>query len=61
MKRVILVSLAVLVVANVALLWSGYGIRVKEKPCTYFVGFITMANFLRHDCPRFGVAWWAIP
>jgi hypothetical protein len=61
MKRTILIVFAVLVLANAALLWSGYGILVHEKPCTYFIGFVTMGNFLRHDCPRFGIAWWAIP
>lgn len=53
--------LAFLLLPSLVLFFSGYGIRVKAKPCTYFIGIGTMANYLRHDCPQFGKAYWAIP
>jgi hypothetical protein len=61
MKRALACILVVTIATALGLLFSGYGIRVKEKPCTYFIGIGTMANYLRHDCPKFGKAVWAIP
>ncbi|HKB95803.1 MAG TPA: hypothetical protein VKB94_03075 [Rhizomicrobium sp.] len=61
MKRALIWIVGILVAANLGLLFSGYGIRLKEKPCTYFIGFIAMGNYLRHDCPKFGKAFWALP
>jgi hypothetical protein len=53
MRRIVLITLAVLVLASLALFFSGYGIRVGTKPCTYFVGIGTMPNFPGDGCPRF--------
>lgn len=43
------------------LLLSGYGIRLKEHPCTHFIGFITIGNYVTHNCPRFGKWELAVP
>jgi hypothetical protein len=61
MWRPFVLILAFLLLPSLVLFFSGYGIRVKAKPCTYFIGIGTMANYLRHDCPQFGKAYWAIP
>ena len=56
MKRTLIWTAAIALAANLCLLLSGYGIRLAEKPCTHFIGFITVANYVTHDCPAF-VKW----
>jgi len=61
MRRTLIWIVGILVVANLGLLISGYGIRLKETPCTHFIGFVMVANYVTHDCPRFGKWHLAIP
>jgi hypothetical protein len=61
MKRALILTPIVLVVAVIAMFLSGYGIRVGRTPCTYFAGIVTIGNYERQDCPRFGKVIIAIP
>lgn len=54
MKRALLIAIALLVLPNLALLLTGYGIRIREKPCTHYIGFFTYENYIAKVCPRFG-------
>ena len=52
--RALLIVLGVLILPNLALLFSGYGIRIEERPCTHYIGFVTVTNYLTKACPKFG-------
>lgn len=54
MKRSLIIAMGALVLANLGLFFSGYGIRLQEKPCTHFIGIGTYTNYLVKECLKFG-------
>jgi hypothetical protein len=53
MIRKILWVIAILFVVDLATVLGGYGIRLKEKPCTHLTGMGINVNYVTQDCARF--------
>jgi hypothetical protein len=53
MLRKIFWAIAILVVADLATVFGGYGIRLKETPCTHLTGIGIFVNYVTKDCHKF--------
>jgi len=53
MKRAIIWTIVLLVVVDLATVFAGFGIRLKENPCTHLTGIGIVANYVTKDCHRF--------
>jgi hypothetical protein len=56
MRRKIIWTVVILVLADLATVFAGYGIRLKEHPCTHLTGIGIAVNYVTKDCQRF--RWW---
>lgn len=53
MIRKIVLAVVILAVADIAIALAGYGIRLKERPCTHLTGIGITVNYLARDCRKF--------
>jgi hypothetical protein len=53
MIRRIVLAVVILVVADIATVVAGLGIRLKEQPCTHLTGIGVVVNYVIKDCQKF--------
>jgi hypothetical protein len=53
MRRKIIWAIVILAVVDIASVLAGYGIRLKEHPCTHLTGIGIAVNYVAKDCARF--------
>src|SRR5690348_8208283 len=53
MIRKIVLAAVIVAVADIASVLGGYGIRIKERPCTHLTGIGIIVNYVASDCRSF--------